>query len=148
MTRTGGKINLSACMVSANRRGEKMHEMALTRNVVDMVVEAAEAAGAAEVRAVHLTIGYMRDIVEDIFERCFAYLARDTVAEKAELVITRVPFTVRCNKCDYVYHIDVYDENTWTCSGCGEKDYKLNSGMEFFVNNIEIIGAAVPDVEA
>ena len=125
-----------------------MHEMALTRNVVDVVVEAAKEAGAAEVRAVHLTIGYMRDIVEDIFERCFAYMARGTVAEKAELVITRVPFTVRCNKCDFVYHIDVYDENTWVCSSCGEKDYKLNSGMEFFINNIEIIKADAPGVGA
>ena len=125
-----------------------MHEMALTRNVVDVVVEAAEAAGAVEVRAVHLTIGYMRDIVEDIFERCFTYMARGTVAEKAELVITRVPFTVRCNKCYHVYYIDVNKEETWVCPSCGERDYKLNSGMEFYINDIEIVGPAAPEVEA
>ena len=116
-----------------------MHEMALTRNVVDMVLREAEAAGATEVRTVSLTIGYVRDIVEDLFERCFTYMARGTVAEHAQLVITRVPFTVRCNKCGHVYHINVRDENTWECSLCGERDYKLNSGMEFFVNDIAIV---------
>jgi len=115
-----------------------MHEMALTRNVVDIVIKEAEAAGATKVRTVNLTIGYVRDIVEDLFERCFAYMARGTVAEHAELIITRVPLTVRCKTCDYVYHINVRDESTWVCPICGKKDYILNSGMEFFVNDIGI----------
>ncbi|HZK24112.1 MAG TPA: hydrogenase maturation nickel metallochaperone HypA [Oscillospiraceae bacterium] len=122
-----------------------MHEMALTGDVVDIVVNKAEAVGATEVRAVYLTIGYVRDIVEDIFERCFAYLARNTVAENAELVITRVPFTVRCNNCEHVYHLDVHDELTWICPVCNAKDYKLHTGMEFFVNNIEVVGPAAPE---
>lgn len=116
-----------------------MHEMAMTRDVVDLVVERAEAEGAAAVRTVSLTIGYARDIVEDLFERCFAYLARGTVAAHAELAITRVPFTVRCQECGRVYHLDVHDSSTWPCPVCGERDYVLNSGMEFFVDDIEIV---------
>lgn len=118
-----------------------MHEMALTRTVVDMVVQEAEAVGATEVRAVHITIGYVRDIVEDLFEGCFAHMARGTVAENAELVITRVPLTVRCKECNHVYHIDVHNESTWECASCGQRKYTLNSGMEFFINDIEIVGA-------
>ena len=118
-----------------------MHEMALTRTVVDMVVQEAEAVGASEVRAVHMTIGYVRDIVEDLFEGCFTHMARGTIAENAELVITRVALTVRCKKCNQVYYIDVHDVKTWECVSCGKRDYTLNSGMEFFINDIEIIGA-------
>ena len=113
-----------------------MHEMALTRDVVDIVVEQAEAAGAHEVRTVYLTIGYIRDIVEDLFERCFAFLARGTVAERAEIVITRVPLTVRCNGCCHVFHIDVHDESSWHCPHCHEQSYVLNSGMEFSIDDI------------
>lgn len=119
-----------------------MHEMALTRDVVDMVLEEAQAAGATEVRSVSLTIGYVRDIVEDLFERCFAYLARGTVAEHAELVITRVPFTVRCSACGQVFHLDVRNRSSWQCPSCEAKDYTLNSGMEFFVNGIKVVGSA------
>lgn len=117
-----------------------MHEMALVGDVVDIVVKEAEAAGATSVRTVTLTIGYMRDIVEDLFDSCFAYLARGTVAEHAEIVLIRVPLTVRCNECGYVYHLNVRDDKTWPCPVCKASDYVLNTGMEFFVNDIEIAG--------
>lgn len=116
-----------------------MHEMALTRDVVDIVLEEARKAAAAEVRTVYLTIGYVRDIVEDLFEQCFAYMARGTVAEHAELVIARVPLTVRCKECGRVYYIDVHDSKTWTCAGCEARSYQLETGMEFFVNGIDVV---------
>ncbi|MCD7819752.1 MAG: hydrogenase maturation nickel metallochaperone HypA [Lachnospiraceae bacterium] len=120
-----------------------MHEMALVRKVVDIVIEKAEAAGASEVRAVHLVIGEARDIVEDYFEGLFQYLARGTIAENAEMVIYRVPYTVRCNQCGFIFPINVFDEKTWVCPACqARRDYKLNSGMEFSIKNIEVAFSA------
>ena len=120
-----------------------MHEMAYVRNVVDAVNECAEREGAAEVREVYLTIGEARDIVEEFFEGLFQFLARGTVAEHASIVIRRVPFTVRCNRCGTVFPLDVRDRATWVCPACGAReDYHLNSGMEFSVDRIEV--AATP----
>ncbi len=115
-----------------------MHEMGITRSIVDTVLEHAEKAGAREVHAVHLTIGWARDIVEDLLTGAFDYMARGTIAEHADLVITRVPFTVRCNRCGLVYPIDVHKEESWPCPLCGTKDYRLNSGLEFSIDQIEI----------
>lgn len=116
-----------------------MHEMAYVRNVVDVVNDYADREGVAEVKAVYLTIGMARDIVEDYFQGLFQYLARGTVAERAEVVIRRVPFTVRCNRCGRVFPLNVHDPKTWTCPFCGaEQDYRLNSGMEFTVDRIEV----------
>lgn len=114
-----------------------MHEMALCRDVVDIVIDEAQAAGATKVKAVYLTIGYVRDIVEDIFEDMFAWMSKGTVAEGAEIVLARVPLTVKCKQCGRVYHIDVHDSETWPCS-CGARDYVLETGMEFYVNGIDI----------
>ena len=122
-----------------------MHEMALVRNVVDIVLDQAEKANATEVKAVYLTIGYGRDIVEEYFDGLFSFLARGTVAEHAELVIQRTPYTVRCNQCHRVFHIDVFDEKTWVCPFCkAERDYKLNSGMEFAITRIEVANDTAP----
>ena len=122
-----------------------MHEMALVRNVVDIVLDQAEKANATEVKAVYLTIGYGRDIVEEYFDGLFLFLARGTVAEHAELVIQRTPYTVRCNQCHRVFHIDVFDEKTWVCPFCkAERDYKLNSGMEFAITRIEVANDTAP----
>ena len=114
-----------------------MHEMALTRDVVDIVVNEAEKAGAHRVNAVYLTIGYARDIVDELFEKCFAYLARGTVAQGAELVLERTPLMVRCDSCGAVYHPDVFGAKAHPCPCCGSKGYTLRSGYEFAIDRIE-----------
>ena len=118
-----------------------MHEMALVRNVVDIVVEQAEKAGAKEVKTVYLTIGRGRDVVEEYLDGLFQFLARGTVAEHAELVVHTTPLTVKCNQCGFIFPINVFKQETWVCPSCkAEKDYKLNSGMEFMINRIEVVG--------
>ena len=117
-----------------------MHEMALMRNVVDTVLGYASQVEAVEVKAIYLTIGFNRDVVEEYMDSMFAFLARGTIAENAELVVRRTPYTVKCNQCGRVFHINVYDSGTWVCPQCGaERDYKLHSGMEFIINNIEVL---------
>lgn len=124
-----------------------MHEMALTRSVLDIVLEEAERHGAAEVRSVRLTIGSLRDIVEGMFDGLFAHLARGTVAEHAELVIVRTPAAVRCNACGYVFHPNLRGEGgraaeTPVCPACRRRDFGLVSGMEFRVDHIDMVGLA------
>lgn len=117
-----------------------MHEMALMRTVVDTVLDYAGKVDAEEVKTVHLTIGLNRDVVETYMDSMFAFLARGTIAEHAELIVCRTPYTVKCNRCGRIFHIDVYDAATWTCPRCkAERDYKLHSGMEFVINNIEVV---------
>ena len=118
-----------------------MHEMALVRNVVDIVVEQAEKSGAAEVKTVYLTIGQGRDVVVEYLDGLFQFLARGTVAEHAELVVQTTPMTVKCNQCGFIFPINVFKQETWMCPSCkAEKDYKLNSGMEFMINRIAVVG--------
>jgi hydrogenase nickel incorporation protein HypA/HybF len=122
-----------------------MHEMALMRDVVDVVVEQAEKVHAKGVRRVYLTIGDGRDVVMDLVDGLFEFLTRGTVAHGAELVIDCVPYTVRCNQCGAVFHIDVFRSETWVCPNChAERDYTLNSGMEFCIDRIEVIGSDAP----
>ena len=114
-----------------------MHELGVTRSLVDTVVAEAERMGAQEVKTVFLRIGFARDIVDEILDGCFKWMARGTILEGCELVIERVPFTVRCNRCGLVYHIDVHDGDTWSCPHCRARDYRLNTGREFQIAGIE-----------
>lgn len=116
-----------------------MHEMGLVRDVVDVVLDVAQQAGAERVTVVHLTIGYARDVVEDLVQGLFQYLARDTVAADAKLELTRVPITVRCNRCGTVFPISMYKKDTWVCPSCATAlDYEMQTGKEFFISDIEI----------
>lgn len=116
-----------------------MHEMALMRPVVDTVLKFAEDNGATEVKTVYMTVGYNRDVVEAYMTDMFAWLARGTMAENAELIIYRTPSTVKCNHCGKIFHLNIRDESTWVCPHCHTaRDYKLNTGMEFRINRIDV----------
>jgi hydrogenase nickel incorporation protein HypA/HybF len=115
-----------------------MHEMGYVRDIISTVIDAAQKNGASEVRTVYLTVGEVRDIVDELMQSCFAFFARGTIAEHAEVVLTRVPFTVRCKQCGEVYPIDMYDETTLSCPSCGAKDYGINTGMEFYINRLDV----------
>lgn len=116
-----------------------MHEMSLTHDVVDTVLRQAEIAGATEVRGVHLTVGEIHDIVDDLFMKCFAYLARGTIAEHAKVGITRVRLTVRCKDCAEVFPIQLYGfHGDVVCPRCGSRRYGINSGEEFTIDDIEV----------
>lgn len=124
-----------------------MHEMALVRSVVDIVLEQAELSGAAQITGVYLTIGEGRDVVLPLMEGLFQHLARGTVAEHAKLVVKTTPLTVKCNRCGCIFPINVFESRTWACPDCGiKKDYALNSGMEFVVDRIEAMGHRTPFV--
>lgn len=117
-----------------------MHEMALVRNIMEVVVDEAEAANAAEVTAVHVIVGEGRDIVDDLFESLFQFLARGTVAEHARIVIEKTPYQVRCNVCGNEFHLDLFDQRSQVCASCGaERNYKLISGNELYISKIQAV---------
>jgi hydrogenase nickel incorporation protein HypA/HybF len=116
-----------------------MHEMSLVRKVVDIVLSECEGKEVAAVRAVHLTIGEATDVIEEYVEDLFRFLARGTVAEKAEVFIARTPLTVRCLNCGDIFPIDTRDKETWGCPRCtAYQNYRLFSGREFRVDRIDV----------
>lgn len=115
-----------------------MHEMAIVRDVVDVVLAKAREERATSVVTVYLTVGDAHDIVVEYFQGLFRHLARGTVAENAEMVISSTPLMVECNRCGAVYHIDFRNSGTWPCPACGQKDYRVCSGMEFSIDGMEV----------
>lgn len=116
-----------------------MHEMSLLRNVLDIALDACKGQDVKRITAVHVSIGVMRDMPEQFITRYFQYCARGTLAENAEVVVTRVPFTVRCQECGDVFTFDVHDSEQWVCPQCGARQrYCLNTGNELAVTSIEV----------
>lgn len=116
-----------------------MHEMSLMRKVVEVVLSECEGKNIKKVCAVHLSIGELSDVIEEYVQSLFQFLARGTIAEAAEVVITRIPANVRCNRCCNIFPIDVRNSDTWKCPRChAVHDYRLFSGREFRIDNIDV----------
>ncbi len=118
-----------------------MHEMALTENIVDIVLKNATMAEAKEVVRIHLQIGELRDVVDKLLRDCFHYLAKGTVAEKAEIEIERIPLVIQCAECGEMKQVNIrtLDENQAKCDKCGMSNFRIVRGNEFLVDDIEII---------
>lgn len=108
---------------------------------MDIVVKHAQIAQAKEVISVKLRVGKLRDIVEDMMEKCFRYVARGTVAENSRLEIEKVPLIICCNECKTTLLLELHTGQTakTVCSKCGKSDFKIVQGNELYVEDIEII---------
>lgn len=114
-----------------------MHELPVTEEILKIAVRHAEKNHAKRVIRIFLVIGDLTDLIDEWVQRYFEYLAKDTIAKDAKLVIDRVPITVMCDKCKKPFVVDKREMN-FNCPDCSEKGSELIAGREFTVKSIEI----------
>jgi len=112
-----------------------MHELAITKSILDLVLEQAEKAGAKEVVRINLVIGEVTGVVGESVEFYLDFLSRGTVAEGAVLSFKMVPVTARCQDCDKPFELKEFDR---TCPACGGNSVEIIAGEELFVESIEV----------
>lgn len=111
-----------------------MHEMGVIQNVLRITEDAAEKGNAKKILKIHIRMGEYSDVVPEILREYFEIAAKGTVAEGAEIVLSRVPAVMRCRTCHWegpVKHGHV------VCADCGSTDLTLISGREFIVESLE-----------
>ena len=112
-----------------------MHELGLTKELVDLVTAKAAEAGAQRVVSVSLAIGAMSGVEADAVSFCFEVVAKDTIAEGARLEIERIPLTLACRACGVTAPVD--DVFT-VCAKCGSTEVSIIAGHEFTVRSMEV----------
>ncbi len=113
-----------------------MHEMGLAQNILDIVLRTAAANGARRVVRVKLRAGQLRAIVPEQLRFCFEFVAKDSLAEGAELAVQVVPIRSRCRGCAAEFEVEAFRV---VCPGCGGGDLDILQGKELLVENIEIL---------
>ncbi|MBP1688497.1 MAG: hydrogenase nickel incorporation protein HypA/HybF [Deltaproteobacteria bacterium] len=116
-----------------------MHELPITERILDVVLRHAAGQDVHRIVRVHLRVGALADLEDHWIQHYFNYLSRGTLAENAELAITRAPIRVRCRSCACSFEITREDLGKATCPGCGETGCELVSGREYFIENMEVL---------
>ena len=116
-----------------------MHELQVTERILDVVLKHASGHDVSRIVVIHLRIGELSDLEDEWLQRYFDYLSRDTLAENAELAIEKVPIVVRCDSCAGSFELKKDQLREAVCPDCGESGFRLVSGREYFVKNIEVI---------
>ena len=111
-----------------------MHEMGITRGIIDASVEAAEKAGAVRIVRIDVSVGELTEIVETALQFAFDALAPGTLAEGAELNVTMIPPRSHCDDCGIDFD---HDRFQMLCPECGSFLVTPLAGRELQIDTIE-----------
>jgi hydrogenase nickel incorporation protein HypA/HybF len=112
-----------------------MHELAITQEIVEAVLERAEQAGGRRVARVVIAIGQLTAVLPAAVRFCFELCAEDTLLAGAALIIEQPPGTARCRRCD----AQVTLADLLGLCDCGSNDLAWLSGHELQIRELEMI---------
>jgi hydrogenase nickel insertion protein HypA len=76
-----------------------MHELSITRSMLDQALAEAGKHGARRINRIRLLLGEAGGVVPDCVRFYFDRMKEGTAAAEAELEFERVPLRIRCPKC-------------------------------------------------
>ena len=108
-----------------------MHELSITRSLLDQALLEAERHGAKRIGRIRLLLGEGGGVVPDCVQFYFDQMKQGTLAAEAELEFKRVPLRIRCPKCGRQFG---RIEEICKCNAGGE----VISGQELVIESIDV----------
>lgn len=109
-----------------------MHELAITQNVVDAVVDHV---GGRTVTAVHLCVGQLSGVVPDAMRFCYEMVTESTPLAGSDLDIEQPAGQAFCRTCQRDFAVD---DLILLCD-CGSADVEVVSGRELRVTSVDVV---------
>lgn len=109
-----------------------MHELSLSRAILETVLRNAEG---RRVSSVRLRVGALRQVVPSTLAFYFELNARGTPCEAARLEQEAVPAMLRCEACATHWHLE---KASFRCPDCGSGKVQVINGEEFEIESIEV----------
>jgi hydrogenase nickel incorporation protein HypA/HybF len=113
-----------------------MHEMGIAMEVLRIAEESVPPGMTGiRIKRINLKIGRLSAIVAESLRFCFDVVAKDTLADGAELAIEEVTVNARCQDCGHQWNVD---QPVFLCPACKSGHIELLSGRELNIESIEI----------
>ena len=115
-------------------RFQRMHELALSQNIVDIVVERARREGVHAVTRITVEVGMAAGVEPEALRFCFEIVTADTLARGAELAIETIALQARCRACALSFEPASLVS---PCPHCGSYGPLLEQGGELRVKSFD-----------
>jgi hydrogenase nickel incorporation protein HypA/HybF len=113
-----------------------VHELSIAHGIVEVVTEAARAAGAQTVTAVHLRIGKLAGVEAGALEFSYELVTEGTMLAGSRLVIEELPVVIYCATCRADQTLPGVQR--FRCPVCDTPSGEIRQGRELDVASIEI----------
>jgi len=113
-----------------------MHELGVAQDLFRIVEHKAKENNLKVVTKIVVVIGEASGIEEDFLRHSLEdHIMPDSIAQKAELEITKELLRARCQTCGI--EIDSQDFSSLGCPGCGGNNLKITQGKDVYLQTIE-----------
>ena len=112
-----------------------MHEASVTEALLRLVLEKAASLEARKVTKVFLVVGDLTGYIGESIQFYFDRYSMGTVAEGAEIAVTRVESRMRCTVCGRLF---IRKRFSFSCPDCGGEGEATKVGTEFYIESIEV----------
>ena len=112
-----------------------MHELAITEAILKIALSEAEKHGAKRVLTIKLCLGAYSDVEIAYVQKYFPLAGKNSIAEGARIQTRRAPARIRCKSCE---RESLLQKGECRCPSCQSTAIELLSGMECFVESIEV----------
>ncbi len=114
-----------------------MHEFSIAESVISTAVEQCKKNGFSRVEKVRISLGSASGVMSEALLFAFDALKKETIAEEAILFIEANPLSGVCMNC--LCNFTIYEPYILSCPYCQSNSFKINSGMEMNIIEIEVI---------
>ncbi len=112
-----------------------MHELAITQNILNIVLNEAKAAKADRVTRINLVVGELSGVVSDCVQFYFDILSKDNIAKEATIDFKVVPAELRCRDCRTDFNPQ---DSFWICPNCQSFNIEIVSGRDCYIESLEV----------
>lgn len=113
-----------------------MHELGIAEDLFHIVKDKAKENNLKAVTKIVVVVGEASGIEEDFLRHSLTdHLLPGTIAEKAELEITKEPLQVKCAACGI--KIDSQQSSSLECPNCGDNNLEITQGKNVYLQTIE-----------
>ena len=114
-----------------------MHELPVIEKILQVVLAHAQKNQVKRVVKIHLEVGELSDLEEQWMQHYFDHLSKGSRAEKAKLVIERIPARLQCTQCSETFPFVATSDEGNGCPVCSATDCRLIAGQGYFIKNLE-----------
>jgi hydrogenase nickel incorporation protein HypA/HybF len=103
--------------------------------MIAIILEKAGEVRAKRVSVVNVKAGALSGVEKTALEFAFEQVAKNTIAEKAALLVEILPATMRCLECKGDFKLA---GGLFECPACSSREVELVSGQELFIDSIDV----------
>lgn len=112
-----------------------MHEMALSRSLLDIIEDQAGDHNFTRVKTVTVELGCLGHVDSHALRFCFDVVTRRTVAEGSQLIIIDRPGQIACLDCETLAEALQRGEG---CPECGSQRVMVDGGDQLKLTELEV----------